>query len=76
MYCVSVDPSNDAVFASACDDGRILVFDTRCSKEAKELAVYSGPFHAVMYNPCEARLVATANSKEGIALWDTRKPKE
>uniref|UniRef100_A0A8D8YJK2 DDB1- and CUL4-associated factor 5 n=1 Tax=Cacopsylla melanoneura TaxID=428564 RepID=A0A8D8YJK2_9HEMI len=76
VYGVSIDPSNDLIFASACDDGRVLVFDTRSSEEAVELAVNSGPFHAVMYNPCESRLVATANSKDGIALWDTRKPRE
>ncbi|KAL1461339.1 hypothetical protein WDU94_013244 [Cyamophila willieti] len=76
VYGISIDPSNDLIFASACDDGRVLVFDTRSSEEAVELAVNSGPFHAVMYNPCESRLVATANSKDGIALWDTRKPRE
>ena len=29
-----------------------------------------------MFNPCEPTLVATANSKLGIHLWDIRKPKE
>ncbi|KAI5746116.1 hypothetical protein M8J77_000033 [Diaphorina citri] len=76
VYGLSVDPSQDAIFASACDDGRVLLFDTRSREEATELAVNSGPFHAVMFNPVEARLVATANSKDGIALYDTRKPKE
>lgn len=31
--------------------------------------------HAVMYNPAEPRLLATANAKEGLGLWDVRKPK-
>ncbi|XP_013392731.2 uncharacterized protein LOC106160626 [Lingula anatina] len=32
--------------------------------------------HAVMHNPIDPRLIATANSKEGIGLWDVRVPKE
>ncbi|CAH1262418.1 DCAF5 [Branchiostoma lanceolatum] len=39
------------------------------------LANYTSAFHAVVYNPVEPRLLATANSKEGIALWDIRKPR-
>ncbi len=29
VYGLSVDPVNDSVFASACDDGRILIYDIR-----------------------------------------------
>lgn len=29
VYGLSADPVNDNVFASACDDGRILIYDTR-----------------------------------------------
>ena len=29
VYGLSVDPVNDNVFASACDDGRILIYDIR-----------------------------------------------
>ena len=29
VYGLSVDPVNDSVFASACDDGRILLYDIR-----------------------------------------------
>ena len=29
VYGLSVDPLNDNVFASACDDGRILIYDIR-----------------------------------------------
>jgi len=31
--------------------------------------------HAVVYNPVEPRIIATANAKEGIGLWDIRSPK-
>ena len=29
VYSVSVDPLNDNIFASACDDGRLLIYDIR-----------------------------------------------
>ena len=31
MYGLSADPCNPSVFASACDDGRLLIFDIRDS---------------------------------------------
>ena len=39
------------------------------------LVSYDSPMHAVMYNPMDPRLLATANSKEGLGLWDIRKPR-
>lgn len=38
------------------------------------LAGYSHAFHAAVFNPREPRLVATANQKHGLGLWDIRKP--
>ncbi|XP_067012561.1 DDB1- and CUL4-associated factor 5 [Anabrus simplex] len=78
VYSLSIDPLNDSVFASACDDGRILIYDIRepVSTEPFCLASYSSSFHGVMFNPVEPRLVTTANSKEGVGLWDVRKPRE
>lgn len=29
VYGLSMDPLNDNVFASACDDGRVLIWDIR-----------------------------------------------
>ncbi|CAH1791672.1 unnamed protein product, partial [Owenia fusiformis] len=77
VYGLSADPNNSSVFASACDDGRILVYDIRepPSSEPFCLANYVSPMHSVMYNPVEPRLLATANSKEGLGLWDIRKPR-
>lgn len=31
-------------------------------------------FHAAVYNPCEPRLLASANAIEGVQLWDLRRP--
>ncbi|XP_060077091.1 DDB1- and CUL4-associated factor 5-like [Ylistrum balloti] len=77
VYSLSVDPNNISVFASACDDGRILVYDIRepPSSDPFCLANYTSSMHAVMYNPVDPRLLATANAKEGIGLWDIRKPR-
>lgn len=78
VYGLSVHPHNDNVFASACDDGRVLIFDIRGSSAMETfcLAQYKTAFHSVMFNPIEPRMLATANAKEGVSLWDIRKPLE
>ncbi|XP_069774191.1 DDB1- and CUL4-associated factor 5 isoform X2 [Narcine bancroftii] len=76
VYGLSVSPVNDNVFASSSDDGRVLIWDIRDSHgEPFCLANYPSAFHSVMFNPVEPRLLATANSKEGVGLWDIRKPR-
>ncbi|XP_032882748.1 DDB1- and CUL4-associated factor 5 [Amblyraja radiata] len=76
VYGLSVSPVNDKVFASSSDDGRVLIWDIRDSHgEPFCLANYPSAFHSVMFNPTEPRLLATANSKEGVGLWDIRKPR-
>ncbi|XP_077494172.1 DDB1- and CUL4-associated factor 5 [Amblyomma americanum] len=76
VYGLSVQPGNDNVFASACDDGCILVYDIREPRASDPLllATSRSAFHAVAYNPTEPRLLVTANSHEGAALWDVRQP--
>ncbi|XP_005988421.1 DDB1- and CUL4-associated factor 5 isoform X2 [Latimeria chalumnae] len=77
VYGLSVSPINDNVFASSSDDGRVLIWDIRESLHGEPfcLANYPSAFHSVMFNPVEPRLLATANSKEGVGLWDIRKPR-
>ncbi|KAL4238831.1 DDB1- and CUL4-associated factor 5 [Mactra antiquata] len=76
VYGLSPDPTNPYVFASSCDDGRVLIYDIRDScADPFCLANYTSSMHSVMYNPVEPRLLATANAKEGVALWDVRKPR-
>ncbi|GAB6024876.1 hypothetical protein CHUAL_009989 [Chamberlinius hualienensis] len=77
VYGLSIDPLNSNIFASACDDGRVLIWDIRepSSSDPFCLASCSSAFHAVMYNPVESRLLACANSREGMSLWDIRNPK-
>ncbi|RWS03316.1 DDB1- and CUL4-associated factor 5-like protein [Dinothrombium tinctorium] len=77
IYGLSVDPINDNIFATACDDGRIFIWDLREPNLRDPLTLIrsQSAFHAVMHNPVEPQFLATANSKEGIGLWDIRKPK-
>ncbi|XP_056327016.1 DDB1- and CUL4-associated factor 5 [Danio aesculapii] len=77
VYGLSVSPVNDNVFASSSDDGRVLIWDTREPPHGEPfcLANYPSAFHSVMFNPVEPCLLATANSKEGVGLWDIRKPR-
>lgn len=65
------------MFATAGEDGRVLMFDLRSSSETMCLAkarATNSPFHAVQYNPLNSNFVATANAKEGAALFDIRVP--
>ena len=39
------------------------------------LANYTSTMLSVVYNPVEPRLLATANAKEGVGLWDVRMPR-
>lgn len=61
-------------FSSICNSAYLL-YVFIIAADAICLANYSSSMHAVMYNPVEARLIATANAKEGLGLWDVRKPK-
>ncbi|CAL8111329.1 unnamed protein product [Orchesella dallaii] len=77
VYGVSADPVNESIFCSACDDGRVLIFDIRDSgNDPFCLAKVPSAFHSAMFHPIEPRLVVTANSKEGVASWDVRMPKK
>ncbi|XP_059475171.1 DDB1- and CUL4-associated factor 5 [Neocloeon triangulifer] len=79
VYCISLEPGNDNVFCSASDDGRVLIYDIRREPSDNDplvLATSTGAYHGVMFNPMEPRLVATANAKQGLCLYDVRKPKE
>lgn len=66
-----------SVYSAAChcccaDDSFLVLV---VFSDPFELASYTSSMHAVMYNPAEPRLLATANAKEGVGLWDIRKPR-
>ncbi|XP_066959054.1 DDB1- and CUL4-associated factor 5-like isoform X2 [Macrobrachium rosenbergii] len=77
VYGVSVNPTLDSVFASAGEDGQVLMYDMRESPASDPvcLARYHDAFHSVQFHPLEPTFIVTGNSREGVALWDVRKPK-
>ncbi|XP_060521769.1 DDB1- and CUL4-associated factor 5 isoform X2 [Cylas formicarius] len=78
VYGLSINPQNDEIISTAGEDGRLLLFDVReaPNQEAQVLAKQKTGFHSVMFNPTNPRFLVSANSEEGIVLWDCRKPKE
>ncbi|CAG5132541.1 unnamed protein product [Candidula unifasciata] len=76
VYCLSADPVNATIIATATDDGKAHLIDFRMSIDTAPfvLADLSTAMHSIMFNPAEPRLLATANSKHGIGLWDVRMP--
>lgn len=75
VYGLSVDPINDQIFATSGEDGRVLLFDLRASTEIMSVAKCRSAFHSVTYHPLNGNVLATANAKEGAALWDLRSPR-
>ncbi|KAF7266740.1 hypothetical protein GWI33_019961 [Rhynchophorus ferrugineus] len=78
VYGLSVNPQNDEIISTAGEDGRLLLYDIREAphQEAQVLAKQKTAFHSVMFNPTKPRYLVSANSEEGIALWDCRNPRE
>lgn len=75
MYGLSIDPKCDSIFATACEDGQILVFDQRVdTADPLVVAQQHTSFHAVEFHPAGGNFLVTANSKRGAAFWDIRKP--
>lgn len=76
VYGLSIDATADHMFATAGEDGRVLVFDMRAGgTERLALAKHRSPFHAIQFHPLDGNFVITANGKEGAAFWDLRQTK-
>lgn len=46
IYGLDVDPINENLFATAGEDGRVLLFDLRASNsDARTIVKYRAPFH-------------------------------
>ena len=71
LLCLHTPPCLPAIGPRSAWSGLIRIF---LFTEPFCLANYPSAFHSVMFNPVEPRLLATANSKEGVGLWDIRKP--
>ncbi|XP_063831264.1 DDB1- and CUL4-associated factor 5 isoform X1 [Ostrinia nubilalis] len=72
---LSISPSDDRVVATAGNDGRLLIFDTRISLyQSLVLSRSRKPFHGVMFHPQQMGVLVSANARDGVALWDLRRP--
>ncbi|XP_026314995.1 DDB1- and CUL4-associated factor 5 isoform X2 [Hyposmocoma kahamanoa] len=73
---LSIDPFNERVVATAGNDGRLLLFDTRHSvHESLIISRSRKAFHGVMFHPQQIGMLVSANARDGVALWDLRAPK-
>ncbi len=83
VYGISVCPETGHVFATACSDGTVRMFDSRLEydRDRTESMVLArqtsggAPFHSVQFNPADPRFLVTSNNKGGVALWDARLPR-
>ena len=62
---------NSSLFATAGSDGQILMFDVRASSDEEEmtLATSQRPFHSVVFNPVEPRLLVTGLTLENVNFY-------
>lgn len=72
VYGMSVDPTNNDRFATAGEDGRVLLFDVRTNDDTLQLKKHRGAFHAAEFHPMNGNYLLTANAKSGAACWDLR----
>lgn len=71
VYGISIQPGSPSVYATASDDGKLRIFDTRSSSPSV-LASRRSPIHSVMFHPLESRIIAAASAKDGTELLDIR----
>lgn len=71
VYGISVNPTNNNIFASASNE--IRIWDLRSSLNCQHLQS-NGVFHGVKYNPIQPYMIATASSQFGVELYDLRQP--
>lgn len=76
MYGLSVDTTNDQVFATAGEDGLVLIFDLRIGTQVLALPKSRAPFHAAEFHPYDGNSMVTANGRDGAARWDLRNIKQ
>ncbi|XP_065067254.1 DDB1- and CUL4-associated factor 5-like [Rhopilema esculentum] len=75
VYCVALPSDCSDIFATAGECGVVFLWDVRAPEEERIcVAMSSGSFHGVAFNPYETKLVVTANAHDGVSLYDLRKP--
>ncbi|CAF2530487.1 unnamed protein product [Rotaria sp. Silwood2] len=77
---LSVQSQHNDVFIAATEDGHIHLYDLRSVSSAAahdqpSIVVaesFDGSFHSCTFHPQQTCLIATANARRGIELYDTR----
>ncbi|CAF1986314.1 unnamed protein product [Rotaria magnacalcarata] len=80
VNCLSVQPQQNDVFIAATEDGHVHLYDLRSALSAAEhdqpstvvAESFDGSFHSCIFHPQQTFLVATANARQGIELYDIR----
>lgn len=75
IYCIAPHPVQESLFGTACEDGSACLFDRRSNALPMIIVEQSAAMQSLAFNNAEPRLVATANKRSGLCLWDVRMPK-
>lgn len=74
-----MQPQHNDVFIAATEDGHVHLYDLRSSSSAAAhdqpsiiAESLDGSFHSCAFHPQQTCLVATANARQGIELYDIR----
>jgi len=76
VMCVSVQPDQSDVFASACKSGEVNLYDLRSSNGEPVLVASSdhGAFESCAFNPVRPNEIATAHVAKGVQIVDLKMP--
>ncbi|CAF1285891.1 unnamed protein product [Adineta steineri] len=77
---LSIQPEHNDVFIAATEDGHVHLYDLRSASSAAEhdqpstvvAESFDGSYHSCAFHPQQTCLVATANARQGIELYDIR----
>ncbi|KAI0661984.1 WD40 repeat-like protein [Cubamyces menziesii] len=75
IRAISTHPTQDHVFLSASEDGRVILHDTRAESRltrAQGTLQQIAPFSCVQYHPVMHQLFATSDTQGSVCLRDVR----
>jgi WD40 repeat protein len=78
INCLSVQPQENSIFISATEDGHVHLYDLRSASSDHDRPSIviaesaDGSYHSCAFHPQQTCLVATANARQGIELYDIR----
>lgn len=74
--CIAVQPGQSDIFASACKNGEVNLYDLRSSTGDPVLVANCGhgAFESCAFNPMRANEIATAHVAKGLQVVDIKMP--